>query len=258
MGTHNGTFASDRSTKQRPFAMMKLSLVAITVIAVAFSLPAPERQEELFAAQADEWEEIEGQMTALAPAACTTSGLATAYANAAETATTGEKCTAKSMCHAIQLLDKARQDTNLPCVESEGANCQQSFYSAYKCKASMVDASNDASQETVKSSTGAMCTGNSPGMITSTETACGRVLAGYRGTVSHGQLFNWMVNIAGPKMFSKISHDAMCSVTRKRRGTDVVKYALLNCDNLPAIPDPVIDPNAEYDPYKTAGAVGRL
>merc|ERR1712196_651347 len=58
---------------------------------------------------------------------------------AVEHAADGEKCTVESLCHSMQLLDMARMDKSLPCKDSEGANCQRSYYSAYKCKDALMD-----------------------------------------------------------------------------------------------------------------------
>lgn len=159
----------------------------------------------------------------------------------------------------MQLLDETRQDKSLPCVSSEGANCQQSYYSAYKCKANMVDASMDASQETVKGGTGAKCIANSPGMVAENgDTACGRLLASYRGTVNHGKLFHWITNLQGPKMWSKAQHAAFCSVSRPTRPSRK-KYALVDCSKLSNVNEvfvPCADgdtsPDCTYDPFKDA------
>merc|ERR1712070_32773 len=220
--------------------MKVLSLVLCSVaIFGAIALPSP-----------DEWLESGSVQH------CTESELDVSSAEEAEAA--GETCTVISLCHAMQQLDAKRQDQHLP--DDNTVDSQKSYYSAYKCKANMVDASDDAAQETVKSSTGAMCTANSPGMITTTNTACGRVLAGFRGTVNHGKLFDWITNRQGPTMWSAGNHAAMCYVERRGRK----KYALADCSKL-TNKDEVFTPctdaeiaskaaGCSYDPYEDSTA----
>ena len=95
----------------------------------------------------------------------------------------GEKCTKKSLCHAMQILDEgwqrwdAKKKYPTPCKDSADADCQRSYYCAYKCKALLVSGDQTAKRN---SGTGKMCTGNSPGMIATTDTACGRLIKSLR------------------------------------------------------------------------------
>ena len=142
-----------------------------------------------------------------------------------------------------------KKSTSTPCKASEGSNCQRSYYSAYKCKALLVSGDQTAKRN---SGTGKMCTANSPGKIAMTSTACGRLVTKYRGSVAHGQLFNWITNIAGPAIWSSQNYQAMCSVTRRNKD----KYALLDCDNLAATEQDTFTPNMDdtYDPYENNGS----
>jgi len=233
-----GSYEHSHPSSTFPMYTARIAFAVFAVLAVAA------------ANSDDEWEENSAMLDAVP--ACDEAKLKDRLTAATAAEKTGDKCTGVSLCHAMQILDQSRQDTTLPAD-------QQSYYSAYKCKAPMVEASKDASQETVKSSTGAMCTANSFGMIATTDTACGRLIVASRKNtatgqtgVSHGKLLDFIANKQGPKIWSKNNLAAMCKVSRRGRS----KYALLDCsklNNKDAEFVPEAANAAPKDPFKTAG-----
>lgn len=175
------------------------------------------------------------------------------------------ECDVESLCHAMMILDdEATKATQIKMGNggdcATDANCQKSYYSAYKCKETLI-----------KQRGGAMCTANSPGKIADTPTACGKKIASLRGTAGHGELFNWITNFAGPLIwgsegpakqgeYMKGTPPAWtCSVSRRSRS----KYALKRCpteaefkaaDKSGANVAFTFKPsgNEKYDPFATA------
>jgi len=220
-----------------PNDLFRVAIIAASIYAVT-ALPTDEWTEDTYSSR---------YKAAGGVKKCSASALSARSSSYEEPEQSGELCTKLSLCHAMGLLDEARQDKSLPCKSSEGASCQQSYYSAYKCKALLVSGDQTAKRN---GGTGKMCTGNSPGMITTTNTACGRVLKKYRGSAQHGKLFNWITNIAGPSIWSLKGYPAMCAVERRGRA----KYALSDCDALPGKDDHFKDDgDNSYDPFANAG-----
>lgn len=220
---------------------LRIAVLAVMIYGIAASYESD---------HADEWEEstilssgVHDRYTSKT-ASCDDAALKARYESAREPEQAGEKCTLKSLCHAMQMMDEAwqRKDAKkrrpTPCVASDGANCQRSYYSAYKCKALLVSGDQTAKRN---GGTGKMCTANSPGKIVYTPTACGRVLKKSRGSVAHGQLFDWITNRAGPLIWSNagVQSGALCSVTRRSKA----KYAIADCDSLPDFNEDPFEPN---------------
>ena len=148
------------------------------------------------------------------------------------------ECNAQDLCFAMQVLDQVRMDRCLPCRPEEQANCQQSYYSAYKCKASLVESQSPwkatGSSAGEANTRGVMCTGNSPSMLARVQgSKCGELLRSTRDYKRNPEqqrtrelLFQWITNEAGPAIWNPISKGAFCKVQRPRRG---VKYALIDC-----------------------------
>jgi len=145
--------------------LLRLTLIAATIYSVTALSPA------------DEWAEDSSERSSRYSADKSVKACSASALKSRAMSDSGDTCTKESLCHAMQILDEKRQDKSLPCKSSDGANCQRSYYSAYKCKALLVSGDQTAKRN---SGTGKMCTGNSPGMIATTDTACGRLIKSLR------------------------------------------------------------------------------